>query len=137
MQAESIIVDGREYRVNIIFPSRFLGFEIKEGDNTGQSLSFRKIRDIGGTCYTYRMQIAANRAYQDDFFALFDTLSAPVDSHRVKMPCGQKTLEFDAAIYSGGITDYGKHGEVRRWNDMEIVFEPMEPQRKPGGASWL
>ena len=52
-----INLDGTEYRVYVIHPSRVLSFEIVEGNNSGQSLSFREIRDIGGTRYNYTMKV--------------------------------------------------------------------------------
>lgn len=130
MTAESITVDGIEYRVQVVYPSRLLSFEIVEGDNTGRSLSFREIRDIGGTKYSYKMEVRAARAYPEDFDALFYAISAPVDYHRVKMPFGQTTLEFDAMVRSGSVTDYGVSAGKRRWNEMEISFEAIEPQRR-------
>ena len=128
-----IIVDGIEYKVNVIKPSRELSFEITEGKNTGMSLAFREIRDIGGTKYNYTMRVEPLRDFPEDFDALFWALSAPVDSHRVVMPFAQTTLEFDAAIRSGRITDGDVSGGFRRWYGMEITFEAIEPQRKPEG----
>ena len=131
MQAETITVDGVEYKVNIVYPTRLLSFEILEGKNSGVSLSHKTIRDIGGTKYNYSMQIKAQKGHQEDFDALFDVISAPVESHRVIMPYGQTTLEFDAAIRSGSVTDYGSSAGQRNWSDLEIYFEALEPQRRP------
>lgn len=128
-----VIVDGIEYKVNVIKPSRELSFEITEGKNTGMSLAFREIRDIGGTKYNYTMRVEPLRDFPEDFDALFWALSAPVDSHRVEMPFAQTTLEFDAAIRSGRIIDGDVSGGFRRWYGMEITFEAIEPQRKPEG----
>lgn len=128
-----VIVDGIEYKVNVIKPSRELSFEITEGKNTGMSLAFREIRDIGGTKYNYTMRVEPLRDFPEDFDALFWALSAPVDSHRVAMPFAQTTLEFDAAIRSGRIIDGDVSGGFRRWYGMEITFEAIEPQRKPEG----
>lgn len=128
-----VIIDGIEYKVNVIKPSRELSFEITEGKNTGMSLAFREIRDIGGTKYNYTMRVEPLRDFPEDFDALFWALSAPVDSHRVEMPFAQTTLEFDAAIRSGRIIDGDVSGGFRRWYGMEITFEAIEPQRKPEG----
>lgn len=128
-----VIVDGIEYKVNVIKPSRELSFEITEGKNTGMSLAFREIRDIGGTKYNYTMRVEPMRDFPEDFDALFWALSAPVNSHRVVMPFAQSTLEFDALIRTGRIIDGDVSGEFRRWYGMEITFEAIEPQRKPEG----
>lgn len=127
-------IDGKEYRVNVIRPSLVNSFEILEGKNSGTALDFRKIRDIGGTNYIYEMRIEPNHQYPEDFDDLFHILSAPTESHRVSLPYGQDTIEFDAAISSGRRILYGKQGGKQRWRNMEIEFIPLEPQRKPEGA---
>lgn len=131
MTAESIIVDGKEYRVLVVYPSRLRSFEIREGNNSGVSLSHRKIRDIGGTVYNYSMQIKTNPLYPEDYDALYEVISAPVECHRVVMPFGQETLEFDAAVSSGQDIDHGVTGGRRKWSELELYFEAMEPQRRP------
>lgn len=131
MTAESITLDGKEYKVQIIYPSRGRRFTIREGSNSGVSLSGRKIRDIFGTEYGYYMTVKADPLYPEDYDAFYEAISAPVDYHRVIMPYGQGTLEFEAAVYSGEDLDKGVHAGVRRWEGLQISFEPMEPQRRP------
>lgn len=131
MTAESITLDGKEYRVQVVYPSRLRTFTIIEGSNTGQSLSHRKIRDIGGTSYSYQMTVKTDPQFPEDYDAFYDAISAPVEYHRVTMPYGQETLEFDACVLSGTDTDMGVKGEWRSWSELNILFEPMEPQRRP------
>lgn len=126
-----LTIDGVEYRVWVTYPSRVLSFEIVEGNNSGKSLSFREIRDIGGTRYNYTMKVQPDPEHPEDFDALFYALSAPVAYHMVSMPFGQGTMEFEAVVRSGSITDYGYQAGFRRWKDMEINMEAIEPQRKP------
>lgn len=126
-----ITLDGYEYRVNVIHPSRVLSFEIIEGRNSGQALSYRDIRDIGGTRYNYTMTVEPDPAYPEDFDAFFRDISAPVESHRVTMPMGQTSISFDAVVRSGNITDYGYLAGKRRWKTLEVSFEAIEPQRRP------
>lgn len=127
-----ITLDGKEYKVHIIWPSRVLSFEIVEGPNSGMSLNHREIRDVGGTKYNYTMQAQPDPEHPEDFDALFYAISAPVESHMVSMPFGQGTLEFEAVVRAGSITDYGQRMGLRRWKDMEINIEAIAPQRKPG-----
>ena len=126
-----INLDGTEYQVYVIHPSRVLSFEIVEGNNSGQSLNFREIRDIGGTRYNYTMRVQPDPTHPEDFDALFLAISAPVAYHMVSMPFGQGTIEFEAVVRSGSITDYGYQAGYRRWKDMEINMEAIEPQRRP------
>lgn len=127
-----ITLDGTEYRVHVIYPSRVLSFEIVEGSNSGQSLNYREIRDIGGTRYNYTMTVQPDPAHPEDFDALYYAISAPVASHMVTMPFGQDVITFEAVVRSGSITDYGYRAGFRRWKDMQINLEAIEPQRRPG-----
>ena len=127
-----LTLDGKDYRVHVIYPSRVLSFEIVEGSNSGQSLSYREIRDIGGTRYNYTMNVQPDPAHPEDFDAFFYAISAPVASHMVSMPFGQDVITFEAVVRSGRITDYGYRAGFRRWKDMQISLEAIEPQRKPG-----
>ena len=129
MEAYGLTIDGKDYRVHVIYPSLVNSFEIMEGPYSGTAQSGREIRDIIGTSYPYELQCQPDARYPEDFDALFDVLSAPVESHRVKLPYGQSTIEFDAAISSGSRTWHGKVAGYQRWKDMSITFRPIAPQR--------
>lgn len=128
-KASSLTIDGKEYRVYVIYPSLVNSFEIREGDNSGTAQSGQEIRDIIGTAYIYDLQIEPNPKYPEDFDAVFDVLSAPVASHLVSMPYGQGSIEFRAAISSGSRTWYGKEAGYQRWKNMSINYRPLSLQR--------
>lgn len=127
-----INLDGKDYRVYVSYPSLVMAFEILEGPNSGKSLNYREIRDIAGTKYSYTLTVQPDPSYPEDFDALYYAISAPVASHQVSMPFGQDILSFEAVVRSGSITDYGYRAGYRRWKDMQISLEAIEPQRKPG-----
>lgn len=131
MTAETINVDGREYKVAIVYPSRELTYEIAQGKNAGTSLADREIADIRGTYYSYALQAEPLPGFQSDFDALFKALSAPVAYHRFVMPFAQETMEFDAKSSAGRIVDKGMTGNERKWGGMTISITPIEPQRRP------
>lgn len=126
-----INMDGVDYRVYIAYPSRVMDFEILEGPNSGKSLNAREIRDIAGTKYNYTMTVQPDPDNPEDFDALYYAISAPVASHMVTMPFGQDVITFEAVVRSGRITDHGYRAGFRRWKDMQISLEAIEPQRKP------
>lgn len=134
MEAEKIYIDGYDYNVFISYPSRVLNFELVEGENSGVTLDFTEKRDIGGTKFSYTMTVMPNPAAPEDFDALIDTVTAPVESHTVRMPYGQVFIEFKALIRSGSVTDYGVLGSRRVWQELQLNFEPVRPQRRPGGS---
>lgn len=124
-----LTIDGKEYKVHVIRPSLKNSFTIMEGDNAGIAQSGREIRDIIGTAYSYQLEVEPNPLYPEDFDALFEALSAPVESHLVSLPYGQSSLEFYAAVSEGERTWYGKSLGFERWKHMSISFRPIAPQR--------
>lgn len=127
-------IDGKNYRVHVLCPSLELSFSIAEGPNKATAQSGKEIRDVIATGYSYTMEVEPDISYPQDFDALFDAVSAPVDSHAVELPYGQSTLAFDAAISSGSIVWHGKQAGKQRWKGLSLSFRPIKPQRPAGGA---
>lgn len=124
-------MDGQTYRVRTVFNTRRRKFALISGKNAGEALSHRRIRDLGGTGYSYQLQVEPDPRYPADYDAFFDAISAPVDYHTITMPYGQSTLKFQAAVTSGEDIDGGIVGGVRRWHGLVVNFEYMQPQRLP------
>lgn len=126
---KTINIDGTDYNVRISFPSIERNFELVEGQNGGLSLSFRTIRDIGGTAYTYTMQVEPEFSDPTSYDAFYEAISAPVPYHSVTVPYGQTTLTFDAQIISGSDTYRGKASGSERWGGLSVTFIPIQPQK--------
>lgn len=124
-----IIVDGVEYRVNLKYATLVRSFTIKEGDNQGDALTGRVIRDILGTVYDYELAIEQDPDYPNDYDSLYQILSAPVTSHIVTFPYGQSTLTYEAMITDGQDTYNGHFAGVELWTGLVIRFTSIEPQR--------
>lgn len=126
-----ITMDGKLYRVRIVYDTMQLAFELKEGPNATTMLSGREERDLQGTAYGHQMQVEPDPAYPQDFDDFFDAISAPVDSHTVVMPFGNGTIEYGAMIKSGNMTYAGVMGGRKRWKNLTVNYKPIEPQRVP------
>ena len=50
--AAKLTMDGQVYRVRVVYESLIREFELLEGVNAGDMLSFRHERDLGGTGYS-------------------------------------------------------------------------------------
>lgn len=124
-----ITIDNVTYDVFIKYGSWKRTFEIREGTNTGEALSGRRIRDILGTTYAYELTILPNPDNPTAYDSLFHVLSQPVDYHHVVMPYGQSTLEFDAAITGGNDSYNGFYAGFKRWDELTIQFVPIDLQR--------
>ena len=129
MTATRITVDNTIYRVLVKYGSMKRSFELMEGNNTGTAISRRSIRDILGTNYTYRMTVLADPNYPEDYDNFYWKITEPVDYHSIVLPFGQSTITFQAKILSGEDVYTGYQTGYQRWDEMELTFEPMQPQR--------
>lgn len=129
MAATRITVDGTTYRVLVEYDSLKRSFELMEGDNSGTAISGRSIRDIIGTNYRYEMTVRADPKYPTDYDSFFYKISEPVDYHTVVLPFGQTTLSFQSKILSGDDVYKGYKNGYHRWDEMNVTFEAMQPQR--------
>lgn len=126
---QCITMDGIAYRVRIVYESLTRSFSILEGPNGGTAITGRGIRDIIGTSYPYEMQVEPDPRYPEDYDAFFDAISAPVESHRVELPYGAGTKQFEMCVLSGGDTYAGRRGRRCAWKGLKVQFQPAEPPR--------
>lgn len=123
-------MDGTVYRVRLPYRGLTRQFNITEGRNKGTSLSYRTIRDIQGTGYSYTLAVEPDPLYPEDYDAFYEAISAPVDTHIITLPFGQSTITYEAQISSGNDTFLGKRAGTQRWNGLRINFVTIEPQVK-------
>lgn len=126
-----ITIDGVTYpRIHVMSIKR--NFQVLDGENAGRSLEIaRMIRDIKGTFYNYSMEFDANDSDPSEYDALYDTLSAPMDSHIIIVPYAQRTLTYEAYVTQGSDELELMFEDRNRWGRMSINFIAMEPQRTP------
>lgn len=126
---KNLNIDGTEYRVKLVYGSLQRSFTITEGTNSGVAITGRAIRDIIGTSYSYSVDVEPDPAHPEDYDAMYEVLTSPVDYHTVVMPYGQSTLTFEAMITSGSDSLGANIRGVKRWNGMRLQFIAREPQR--------
>ena len=126
---KNLNIDGTEYRVKLVYGSLKRSFTITEGPNSGVAITGRAIRDIIGTTYSYSVDVEPDPAHPEDYDAMYEALTSPVDYHTVVMPYGQNALTFNAMI-TGGTDSLGANiGGFKRWNGLTLQFLAREPQR--------
>lgn len=130
MKVTGITLDDKYYHVLVEYDSLARSFELVSGANEGVAISKRIIPDVVGTNYSYEMKVIADPEYPDDYDAFYYAISAPVDYHNVELPFGQTSIKFEARILEGSDKYKGVYAGYRRWDELEIKYEPMEPQRK-------
>ena len=117
-----ITMDGKTYRVRVIFPSVEETARLEDGLNAGEMLSGR------------RESVEPDPRYPQDYDQFFDDISAPVPSHTITMPHGQGTVTYEAMVYSARHVANGVIAGVRRWRGLQVTFQGIRPARTPGGA---
>ena len=120
-------VDGKKYDVLVTGLKR--SFQVLDGENAERALSGRMIRDIIGTFYNYEMTLQSKIGKYADYDALYEVLSAPVDSHKVVLPYGQRTLTFNAYVTAGQDNLIRKKSTESYWTGLTVQFIAMAPQR--------
>lgn len=125
-----LTVDGIEYDVLVTSLSR--KGKVKESKLSGDVKSGNRFRDIIGTYYDYDMEIATDRLSPEDYDALYEVLTAPVESHTVSLPYGRNgSMEFEAYIQQA--SDKMKSDTIagRTWSGLSVTFYAKKPQRRP------
>ena len=126
-----ILMDGTTYKVRVVYNSLVCSFELRSGENEDYMISGRHERDLLGTGYAYQMAVEPDPEHPEDYDAFYHAISDPVPSHKITMPYGQGTMEFDAEILGGEDRLLGKLSGVNRWTGLVVDFQPLSLQRKP------
>lgn len=104
---------------------------IKDGQNAGELMSGEYERDLVGTYYHYTLVLSGMEPGSTDYDAMYEVLTAPVNSHQVVMPYGQGTLSFQAYIQNAGDALIAMTDTENWWGNLTIQFMAKRPQRVP------
>lgn len=104
---------------------------IKDGQNAGELMSGEYERDLVGTYYHYTLVLSGMEPGSPDYDAMYEVLTAPVNSHQVVMPYGQGTLSFQAYIQNAGDALISMTDTENWWGNLTIQFMAKRPQRIP------
>ena len=125
-----ITLDGVTYpHIRVMSLKR--SFSILDGKLAGRVMTGEMERDIIGTYYNYAAEIDADDRYPDEYDAFYDVISAPENSHLLKVPYGQTTLEFRAYVSQGEDELDEMMDEQNRWGGLSFNFIAMKPARYP------
>lgn len=126
-----IQMDGKNYRVRVLYPSVEENARLVEGPNAGEMLSGRRERDLVGTYYDHSLSVQPDPMYPQDYDQFFDDISAPVPAHTITMPHGQGTVTYEAMVSSVSHVCNGVLAGVRRWKGLTVAFSGIRPARLP------
>lgn len=108
-------IDGQEF--NVIVTELARKGRVSESKLSGDVKSGAHFRDIIGTYYDYEMTVGSNALSETEYDALFEILTAPVESHEVVLPYGAGTLSFRAYIEDTSDSMTADNGKTRRWGN--------------------
>lgn len=125
------VLDGKSYNVFVPESGIKRSGQVLDGDNAGRTQSGVMIRDIIGTYYNYSIEIDTSKTERAEYDALYQVLTAPVDSHTLTVPYAQETLTFQAYVTSAEDTLETMVDGNNLWGGLKINFIAMKPQRRP------
>lgn len=120
-------IDGRGFS-GVGVESLKRSFRIPDGTNAGDMLSGDYERDLLGTYYDYDLVITTSDLAVNEYDALFEALSAPVNSHTVEMPYGMTSITFEAMI-EGGDDELIPMDDGTWWGNLNVTIRAKKPQR--------
>lgn len=120
-------IDGRGFS-GVGVESLKRSFRIPDGINAGDMLSGDHERDIVGTYYDYDLVITTSDLTVNEYDALFEILSAPVNSHMVEMPYGMRSITYEAMIDAGN-DELIPMDDGTWWGNLNVSIRAKKPQR--------
>lgn len=105
------------------------GFTVQDSSEAGRTISGEMVRDIIGTFYYYTMTLDATNCAPEDYSKFYNIITAPRDSHVVEFPFNDEILTFNAYISTGEDSLKIRNG-VNYWNELQVQFTAMEPNRR-------
>lgn len=127
-----LTVDGVEYDLIHVTDLK-RSFSVLDGPNTGRVMTGEMRRDIIGTYYNYSLGLVPDESAESiaQYDALYDVLSAPDESHTIKVPYGQGYKEFLAYVTSGEDNLILRTEQSTKWDGLSVNFIAMSPERTP------
>ena len=127
----ALTIDGRTFNAEIPQNGIKRSGSILDGPNAGRTKTGRMLRDVIGTYYNYSVQVNTNAMAPDQYDALYEVLTAPVDCHTITVPYGQGTLTFEAYVASVEDSLIAVQNGINLWCSLAFTFTAMDPQRSP------
>lgn len=120
-------MDNIDYNIDVISLKR--NFEVADEDSSGRLQNWKMYRDVVGTFINYTLQLAMKDYDYESYNSFYQAISSPVASHVIEIAYGNGVLIFDAYITKGSDELIHK-GKINIWDNLQINFIAMEPQRK-------
>ncbi len=105
---------------------------VLDGENAGRLKNGNMVRDLIGTFYNYTLTAMPNEKYPESYNVLYETITAPIESHSVSLPFGQGAIDFRAYITNTSDKLRQVKNDAKAWENLTFTAIAMEPQRYYG-----
>lgn len=122
-----ITIDSNTFDVGIVKITRKAS---QSKESLGITLDGRKHYDVKGTYYDYDVQFNLRAMNVNDYDALYELLTEPVEYHTVTLPYGQSTITFIANTKVADDSLVRNFNKMKRWSGFKVTFEALEPQKE-------
>ena len=128
-----LVLDGRQY-THIGIGAQKRAATIMEDGNGGWTLNGQYRRSIIGTLYNYTFNLHQLPGYEDEYDAVYEVLTEPTNTHTVRLPYGQDTIEL--TVYITAVSDglVWEDAGGRLWGAMQVNCMAQAPSRLASGV---
>jgi hypothetical protein len=123
-------VDGIDYS-NVVIVGVERTAEIRDTELSGIMTDGSYHRDLFGTYYNYTINLVVIKGKEAEYAALYQVLTAPVESHSVTVPYNNTIVTFTAYVKTVSDSLYRKSSNISVWKDITVDFIDVSPMRLP------
>lgn len=125
--SDIVSIDGKTYNVGIISIEREAPVLDKYAERTEDGVLHR---EVIGTYYNYKIKFGNNVGSPEDYDALYEVLTSPVEFHTISAPYGNKGTHTYIGYISSVKDKVMKNYESGTlWNSLSASFIAKEPAR--------
>lgn len=114
--------------------------KVTDSEVSGMLLNKTMHRDIIATYLQYDITIAIPIGAEDQYWALYEVLTAPVESHDFILPYNGETIQINAAVSQVSDVYAGEESRVvddntvsiPLWRKISFTCTSINPYREPG-----
>lgn len=103
--------------------------ELKASDLSGLMLNLEYFNDAQGTWMKYVVTLAVPFGHEDDYYAIYEQLTQPVDGHQFIMPYNNSDIELTARVLQVSDALVRMPGEKRYWKGTSFEIASNHPSK--------
>lgn len=122
-----IKINGEKFNIGIVKIERKTRIE---KEKKGTTLDGKTHFEVIGTYFDYIITINTKAINISEYDRLFEVLTRPVETQIVTVPYNQNEITFNADISVGNSSLIGNFNNFKRWGELKITCQSVEPQKE-------